>query len=336
MLAPRFSPSSPPPSWWPARRHDAGAQSISDLNSQISLCPVAGPKPRGRRQRQGCPSRRRSAAGPVAAAREAQLTGVLAQGEQRQADLEGRVRQARSHLARTRAHLRRALAALSERLVSIYKGNAPDRPSSCSAPRASTTSRTAPSSWAGSRTPTHRLPLRFESFATRSQPSWLRCAMPRRSRLRSISGSPRRATRSLGAGQRRGAGRAARAGAPARGRGCVEPSLAGFGLGAAGDPAAAGAGSRKPAGRLLLRSADRLELGRQLGDPGGHRDVRVGRELQRREPVIGCRRRLPDPSLDLEPLRRERRSAGRLAAEQSRIAAQIWSDSGSGAWVCAQ
>ena len=53
----------------------------------------------------------------------------------------------------------------------------------------------------------------------------------------------------LGAGQRRGAGRAARAGAPARGGGCVRPPLAGLGLGAAGDSAAAGAGAGEPAGR---------------------------------------------------------------------------------------
>ena len=62
----------------------------------------------------------------AAAAREAQLSAVLAQGQQREAELEARVQQSQAQLAKTKAHLRRALAALSARLVSVYKGDAPD------------------------------------------------------------------------------------------------------------------------------------------------------------------------------------------------------------------
>src|SRR6476659_1515363 len=62
----------------------------------------------------------------AAAAREAQLSTVLAQGQQREAELEVRVQEGQAQLARTKAHLRRALAELSARLVSIYKGDAPD------------------------------------------------------------------------------------------------------------------------------------------------------------------------------------------------------------------
>jgi peptidoglycan hydrolase CwlO-like protein len=62
----------------------------------------------------------------AAAAREAQLSAVLAQGQEREAQLEVRVQQTTAQLAKARARLHRALGALSARLVSIYRGDAPD------------------------------------------------------------------------------------------------------------------------------------------------------------------------------------------------------------------
>ncbi len=104
----------------------AGAASISALNSQISSA---------QSQAQSLAADVEAKAAQVAAAhqqaaaaaqREAQLSGVLAQGEQRQAELEARVADAHSHLVRTRAQLHRALTVLSGRLVAIYQGDAPD------------------------------------------------------------------------------------------------------------------------------------------------------------------------------------------------------------------
>jgi cell division protein FtsB len=104
----------------------AGAQSVSQLNSQIASA---------QSQAQGLAADVNAKAAQVAAAqqqaaaaaqREAQLSGVLAQGQQREAELQARVDQTRAHLVRTRARLHRALTQLSQRLVSIYKGDAPD------------------------------------------------------------------------------------------------------------------------------------------------------------------------------------------------------------------
>jgi septal ring factor EnvC (AmiA/AmiB activator) len=57
----------------------------------------------------------------IAAAREAQLSGLLARGRERAAALAEKVETARSDLAEARARLDRAQAALAKRLVSIYK-----------------------------------------------------------------------------------------------------------------------------------------------------------------------------------------------------------------------
>lgn len=61
-----------------------------------------------------------------AAAREAELSAVLARGQERAAELGARVDEARDELVAARARLDRALAALADRLVSIYKSNDPD------------------------------------------------------------------------------------------------------------------------------------------------------------------------------------------------------------------
>ncbi len=61
----------------------------------------------------------------AAAAREAQLSDVLARGQQREAELQAEVEQSQAALQRARAQLHRALAALSDRLVAIYESDAP-------------------------------------------------------------------------------------------------------------------------------------------------------------------------------------------------------------------
>ena len=73
--------------------------------------------------------------------------------------------QAQAQLAKTRAHLRRALDALSAAPRLDLQGRRAGRDRRCcSAPRASTTSPTAPSSSAGSRTPTPRSPPRVRQL----------------------------------------------------------------------------------------------------------------------------------------------------------------------------
>src|SRR3954466_13406891 len=62
----------------------------------------------------------------AAAQREAELSALLAKGQQRSAELAAKVDRTQAHLQRVRAHLRRALTTLQGRLVSIYEGNAPD------------------------------------------------------------------------------------------------------------------------------------------------------------------------------------------------------------------
>jgi peptidoglycan hydrolase CwlO-like protein len=64
-----------------------------------------------------------------AATREAQLTAVLAEGEEREAELEAEVVRSQERLAAARARLDRALDALANRLIAIYKGEVPDETS---------------------------------------------------------------------------------------------------------------------------------------------------------------------------------------------------------------
>jgi septal ring factor EnvC (AmiA/AmiB activator) len=62
----------------------------------------------------------------AAAARERQLSGMLAVGEQRSAELGQKVAQAQHRLAIERSRLRRALSLLAARLVAIYKSGTPN------------------------------------------------------------------------------------------------------------------------------------------------------------------------------------------------------------------
>jgi septal ring factor EnvC (AmiA/AmiB activator) len=62
----------------------------------------------------------------AAAAREQQLSGLLAAGEERAAELAGKVKRSQRQLAVEKNRLRRARQALAQRLVAIYKSGSPD------------------------------------------------------------------------------------------------------------------------------------------------------------------------------------------------------------------
>ena len=62
----------------------------------------------------------------AAAKREATLSAVLAQGEERERQLEAAVAEARDHLAAAREQLQGSLSDLSNRLVDIYRSDMPD------------------------------------------------------------------------------------------------------------------------------------------------------------------------------------------------------------------
>jgi peptidoglycan hydrolase CwlO-like protein len=104
----------------------AHGQSISDLQSKIASA---------QQQAQSLSADVQAKADQVAAAqqqaaaaaqREAELSALLAQGQQRSAELAAKVDCTQAHLERVRDRLRRALTTLQGRLVSIYEGNAPD------------------------------------------------------------------------------------------------------------------------------------------------------------------------------------------------------------------
>jgi peptidoglycan hydrolase CwlO-like protein len=104
----------------------SGAQSIDSLNSQIASAQSQAQSLGAEIQAKAAQVQAAQQQAAAAAERQAQLESVLAQGEQRAAELATRVAETQAHLQQTRAHLRRALTALSARLVSIYKGDAPD------------------------------------------------------------------------------------------------------------------------------------------------------------------------------------------------------------------
>src|SRR5215211_2317540 len=104
----------------------AQGQSISDLQSKIASA---------QQQAQSLSADVQAKADQVAAAqqqaaaaaqREAELSNLLAAGQQRSAELAVDVDQTQEHLQRVRARLQRALATLQQRHVAIYEGNAPD------------------------------------------------------------------------------------------------------------------------------------------------------------------------------------------------------------------
>jgi peptidoglycan hydrolase CwlO-like protein len=104
----------------------AHGQSISDLQSKIASA---------QQQAQSLSADVQAKADQVAAAqqqaaaaaqREAELSALLAEGQQRSAELAAKVDRTQAHLERVRDRLKRALTTLQGRLVSIYEGNAPD------------------------------------------------------------------------------------------------------------------------------------------------------------------------------------------------------------------
>jgi len=62
----------------------------------------------------------------AAQAREEKLSGLLAEGEERAAELSHELQQTRHHLAAEKARLRRSRRVLAERLVAIYESGSPD------------------------------------------------------------------------------------------------------------------------------------------------------------------------------------------------------------------
>src|SRR5215208_6835386 len=102
-----------------------GAQSIDDLSSRISGA---------RSEAQGLAADVDQKAAEVEAARsqaiaarqrEEELSAVLAQGQEREAELAGEVRESRSALRAARSRLNEALETLSNRLIAIYTGDEP-------------------------------------------------------------------------------------------------------------------------------------------------------------------------------------------------------------------
>ena len=104
----------------------AGAQSISDLNSKIAGAQSQAQSMSADVQAKADQVAAAQQQAAVAAQREAELSNLLAEGQQRSADLAVKVEQTQSHLQRARAHLKRALGGLQARLVDIYKSGAPN------------------------------------------------------------------------------------------------------------------------------------------------------------------------------------------------------------------
>ena len=104
----------------------SGAQSVDELNARIASAQSEAQSLGAELDASTSQLAVARSEAAAAAAREAELSAVLAEGQERQAQLEVQVQQTAAQLAKARARLRRALGALSARLVSIYKGDAPD------------------------------------------------------------------------------------------------------------------------------------------------------------------------------------------------------------------
>ena len=104
----------------------AGAQSVDELNAQISSAQSQAQSLGAEIDASASQLAAARSEAVAAAAREAELSAVLAQGQEREAQLQIRVTETAAKLAEARARLRRALGALAARLISIYKGDAPN------------------------------------------------------------------------------------------------------------------------------------------------------------------------------------------------------------------
>ena len=105
---------------------DSGAQTVDELNAKISSARAQAQSLSASIDAKGDQLAAAQQQAAAAAQREAQLSAVLAQGEQREAELVAKVQETQARLQEARARLHRALDTLSARLVSIYKGDAPD------------------------------------------------------------------------------------------------------------------------------------------------------------------------------------------------------------------
>ena len=105
---------------------DAAAQSIDELEARIGAAEADAGDLAADIDAQNAQLGVAQAQAGAAAAREAELASVLADGEAREAELSAEVDVARERLAAARARLDRALIALSQRLVAIYKGETID------------------------------------------------------------------------------------------------------------------------------------------------------------------------------------------------------------------
>jgi DNA repair exonuclease SbcCD ATPase subunit len=104
----------------------SGAQSVDELNARIASAESEAQSLGAELDASTSQLAVAQSEAAAAAAREAELSAVLEEGQERQAQLEVQVQQTAAQLDKARARLRRALGALSARLVSIYKGDAPD------------------------------------------------------------------------------------------------------------------------------------------------------------------------------------------------------------------
>jgi F0F1-type ATP synthase membrane subunit b/b' len=104
----------------------ASGDTITELNSKIASARAQADQLGAQVQArtQDLAAARQQAA--AAAAREAQLTSLLAAGEERAAELQSQVTATQARLERKRGQLRDALRALAARLVAIYEGSSPD------------------------------------------------------------------------------------------------------------------------------------------------------------------------------------------------------------------
>lgn len=103
----------------------AGAQSSAELSSKAEKAREQARDVAGVVDRQGEQLSEQRAEASDAAARASALAARLAEGEQRLAELGSELERARAELEEARERLRRSSAALAERLVAIYKDGRP-------------------------------------------------------------------------------------------------------------------------------------------------------------------------------------------------------------------
>ena len=104
----------------------SAAQSIDDLNSRIAGARSEAESLGAEIEAASAELATAQSRAVAAAEREAQLSAVLARGQEREARRENEVGLARAQLRVARSQLQRSLDALADRLVEIYRGGMPD------------------------------------------------------------------------------------------------------------------------------------------------------------------------------------------------------------------